>query len=248
MTFFVCFIFDIVYSKNMDAEIAIPLVVSEDAEIREARMFLVITIIVIVMLLWVSHMNCSRIPDRIGEQTIISQDIPNSIEQLYLKTGNETFISAIEHENSPVDVKTILLTNLNKRKIPVNKIVVKDNMGRMHIINKSSNMPYGDDGVQMIFTLPEQLKVQEIIIDVNQLCPYKSNIHTTQVDVVNQDKKITWKHGKNLPINHRYIYLDIVKPVIVYPEMQDILCEKENETSTCSQENKLNKHLQLNVW
>lgn len=231
----------------MDAGIAIPLVVSEDAEIREGRMFLVITIIIVVMLLWVNHMNCSRIPDVYGEQAIIKHDIPNSIEQLYLKK-NEGFTSALEYEGSPVDVKTILLTNLNKRKIPVNKIVVNDNRGRVHIINQSANIPYGDDGVQIIFTLPEQMKVQKITIDVNQFCTYRANIHTTQVDAVDENKKITWQYGKNLPINHRYIYLDIVKPVLVYPEMQDILCEKENDTSTCSQENKLNNHLQLNVW
>ena len=231
----------------MTTEIPIPLVVSEDAEIMEGRMFLVITIIIIVMLLWVNHMNCSHIPDAIGDQTVISRDIPNSIEHLYLQSKNESFTSVLEYENSPVDAKTILMTNLNKRKIPVNKIVVIDNQGRLHVIKQSANIPYGDDGVQMVFILPEQMKVQKIIIDVNQFCVYRANISTTQVDVINQDKKITWSHGKNLPINHRYVYLDIVKPVLVYPDKQDILCKKENDEPIHSQENKLNSILQMNA-
>lgn len=148
--------------------------------------------------------------------------------------------------NSTAPAKYIVLYNRNKKDIPVLKVAyIDENNALNYTTKKISN---ASNGITIIFELPEETNIKQIIIDKDYYSKYLHNITTTQVELRDSNNKVTWHNTDILSANSRYNYLHIVKPIIRYPIKSQKVCDALSNEGECSQENILNAALQNNTW
>jgi hypothetical protein len=210
----------------------LPLVKSEDSFSKNGKMVLVVGIIVIVMLVLMnSH-----------AQYQTDLYIPQYKKKNPVNMAPMEFdcINAEQH-NDPVMAKSIILYNLNKMSIPINKIVIigTDTQMEYFPIHRAVVSHPNKKGVRIRFELPKETQIKEIIIDVNAMYDDSRNITTTQVEVRDSDNTVVWSNCKPLQYDYRYVYLRIVKPKFIYPVMQQKLCNGLSGASDIVQENVL---------
>jgi hypothetical protein len=148
--------------------------------------------------------------------------------------------------NEPVIGKYIQITNINKKYIPINKIIIIDiNRKVIPIFNKSANtMKLGKNGITILYTLPKLINISQIIIDIDLSDKRSENIVTTQVRVRDNDYDTLWTNKKQLKLS-RYIELTIKQPTYIYPIPQQQL---NNNLTGIQQDDHLNFNLLENTW
>ena len=232
--------------------LSIPRIVREDAYTKNCRMAITIGIIILITL-WVFT---SSSDSNTSHKSIY---IPSDDAQHFAnrKLRMEPMASDEEIKNStfgePIKARYIVLINNDKKIIPVDKIVVvQKNRKVIERVRSQAKISYHNaTGVTMTFDLGPDKTITQIILDVNRFCgygsrhPLKNNIRTTQVEARDEDYHLRWFSETILPSDKRYLPLYIVRPHIIYPAPQEILC---NGNSICEQEHILNVHLQNNIW
>lgn len=216
-------------------EISVPRVVSESREETEWRLVCVVAAIIILMMMMLNY-NCSTIPDTVGDATIFRGELPQG---LFYK---DNFISSMNYENTFAPCKQIVLTNLNKVGIPTNRVVVVGKDYKMYMAKNIATLPF-NNGTQKIYELQEEMPIQQIILSVNKLCHFRDNIATTQIDVVDSDKNITWQSTSPLPIK-KNITIDINAPKFNYPDRQETITDPNRQ----NQEELLARKLIINTY
>jgi hypothetical protein len=146
---------------------------------------------------------------------------------------------------SPVNAQYIVLINNNKKIIPITKLVVVQKNRQLLELNRKLAKFTNDGGSIMSFNLNKEFSIAHLILDVDLFCRQKTNIATTQVELRDKNYKVVWSSDKPMFINTRYIYLDMVKANLIYPTMQNVLC---NGSGISNQEDKLIDHLKRDVW
>jgi hypothetical protein len=221
--------------------IQIPLIEREDALSKNCKMACTITVVVIIMM-WLSNS---------------SKSSHNSHSKIHMPTNCRNHKHSMEAMSSdtmkwsttgkPVNAQYIVLINNNKKKIPINKLViVQKNRQLVKVSRKDAkHINHNDKGITMTFDLGREFVATQIILDVSRFYKSRDNIATTQVEIRDKDYKIVWSSDKQLPSDKRYIYLQIVETNIIYPIPQEILC---NGSTIHEQENILTANLQTNVW
>lgn len=209
--------------------IDIPHVAREGYTSKNYKMVLVIVIILITIFTTMNK-SCSKKNIYFPDDKITEQFNPINVEHLL----------------SPVKCQYIVFTNLNKKVIPIRKIVIMLKNRRLVpiSINKAIIKNLGKNGTQITFKLKKEELITKIIIDLNVFCPSRKNMQTTQVDIRNKNNKSLWKYNKPLTVDERYINLFIKSPHIIHSDHHQLLYKN----SKCSQENILNTILQNNTW
>mgnify|MGYP000876610861 CR=1 FL=1 len=148
-----------------------------------------------------------------------------------------------EHKN--IVGKFIEIRNNNRKEIPLNKIIVmNDNRKLIQLLEFTTQQT--KTGVIYTYIIPEPEKIRQIILDI---CIYNSfidNVKTSQVSVLDDNKKVIWKYNNIINTDRRYHYIDISDPKIVYDRPNNLLCTNTDEE--CSQEKKLIISLAENIW
>ena len=140
-----------------------------------------------------------------------------------------------------VNAKKIIVYNTNRKQIPVSQIIlIETNTHMSYISVKDAKISHlSSDGISLEFNIPNEIMINQIIIDVDQ-CDTMSNITTTQIDIIDGNNTKVWSNYTPLKMGDRYIYIDIIKPVIKYEEPSNKLCTGLNKQSEYDQENQLN--------
>lgn len=216
----------------------IPRIISENLSETNLRMILSIGVIVVLIVLFMIMVEKNM-------------QIPNTGSKLR-KPGN----IGIKYENvtKPVVCQYVLLRNINKTNIPVDKIVVMSDDTQLHALYANDgnvciidqHSPYGS---MMLFYLPKEMMVTKIIIDSNPFGTYHNNLQTTQVETLDSNFNSTWTYTQTIRTDTRYAELPIVEPRIIYDTpSQSLPVERGNQCDGGTQELILNKHLASNIW
>ena len=213
----------------MDNGFNLPHIMKEGGTPKHCRMVVVIVIIIIMAIVF---MNYSNNPDVCFTDVEHMQDDP--VRKIY--------------SSDPITGQYIILTNLTKNRIPINKIVVTtENRNMINIpISHAIIKPTGKNGMSIMFKLPKEESITQVIIDMKKFCTYKKNITTTQMEIKNKNNKTVWKYNESLPSDKDYIYVYIRTPKIDYsvrPSPSQQLCNGSANTEY-DQENILNNSLQ----
>lgn len=201
--------------------LSIPLVKSEPNESKYGRMISTTFLIVVIVILYYQTIYQYQI------------DIPiNNRPKLFNHSNDlKTFVNA----------KKIIVYNTNRKQIPVSQIIlIETNTHMSYISVKDAKISHlSSDGISLEFNIPNEIMINQIIIDVDQ-CDTMSNITTTQIDIIDGNNIKVWSNYTPLKMGDRYIYIDIIKPVIKYEEPSNKLCTGLNKQSEYDQENQLN--------
>ena len=196
----------------------IPLVKSEPNESKYGRMISTTFLIVVIVILYYQTIYQYQI------------DIPINNRPKLFNCSNDlkTFVNA----------KKIIVYNTNRKQIPVSQIILIETNTHMSVKDaKISHL--SSDGISLEFNIPNEIMINQIIIDVDQ-CDTMSNITTTQIDIIDGNNIKVWSNYTPLKMGDRYISIDIIKPVIKYEEPSNKLCTGLNKQSEYDQENQLN--------
>lgn len=225
----------------------IPKVVGESEFYKSIKMTTVVCIIFIVMLVGL----------------LMQRDTPMLRNHHKTDQLDAVSIDINNAANIPILSKFIVLTNINRSKIPVRKVVVMTADRQLHML-ESNNPAHcktyksASGGIVMSFALLKEMAVSQIIIDVDVLDKSYPNIRTTQVELRDADNVIKWSYGKLLPVGDRQITVYVVEHKIIYDNKpQQILCGKgeltniygSNGGSSCNdQERRLTENIAINTW
>jgi hypothetical protein len=199
------------------AQFSIPKVVGETDESKNAKMTIVFVMLLIAILLCIHYQNQ---PDNTHNHHLTHAAHLNTVSVDLHNT--ET--------NSPIKGKYIILTNMSKKNIPVQKVVVMAANRQLYKIDveQSNHCKFnkaGKYGSIMEFELPKEMLISQIMIDVNQFCGSRDNIRTTQVEIRDADRKIVWTHDRLLAVGERYVTVYVVKHDIKLDNKpQQVLC------------------------
>jgi hypothetical protein len=148
--------------------------------------------------------------------------------------------------NKPVLGKFIQLINLNKKILPIYKIVVIDidrNIFPLYAKNaKHTNI--NTKGSMIQFDLPKPVYISQLTIELELDDKRKENIITTQVRIKNSEYDNVWSSTKPLYVN-KYVDVYVAQPRIIAPIQQQLL---DPNISTYGQEVELGYHLMKNTW
>lgn len=230
----------------------VPLIEREDLISKYIKMIttIAIAIFIILCLFQAYDANQCKIQNMIMDRDLI--DIKWDTEINAGSNGFEPFESDIPkiYENSPVKIKYVVVQNINKKLIPIRKIIVIDidrNLTEMSI-DESSMSDMGESGLSITFELPYEITATQIVLDVNSFCESNVNLHTTQMVLKDIDNNIVWENIEPFRIGKRYVYVYMVKHRIIYDEQMNGLCRGKPNDSDTKQELILNKFLSDNIW
>lgn len=151
-----------------------------------------------------------------------------------------------DDNTKPILGKFIQLINLNKKIIPIYKIVVIDEDRNIFPLY-TKNAKYTDihvKGSMLQFELSKPVYISQLIIDLELNDKRKENIITTQVRIRDSEYDTVWTNDKPLYVN-RYVDVYVAQPHIILPIPQQVL---DPDLSTFDQEVTLGYHLMKNTW
>ena len=169
---------------------------------------------------------------------------------IYIPHIDNTFKAIKSHKpydiTKPVIGKFIQLININKKILPVDKIVVVDNNNSIFPL-LTKNAKYTDinkKGSMIQYELSEPIHINQLIIDLNMFDARRGNITTTQVRIRDAEYDIVWSNNDPLSVE-RYNDVYMEKKNIIYPTQQQIL---DPNLSTNDHEATLGYNLMKNTW
>jgi hypothetical protein len=213
----------------------LPTVISENTGNTNCRMILSISIIIIVCLLIINTGSNRVCKD-------ISESVSTSVNNTYVHVSpNKYYVS------NPVQGQYIIIKNVNKKKLPINKIVVIGTNRQLYPLEReqSTIKKICDYGISFTFKLPMSVTISQIVIDINPYYQDQKNMRSAQVEIRDSNFKQVWQNTKQLNIESGYIFVYIQKPKIVEGDPQQVLCDG---SLNCAQENVLNFQLQRDIW
>lgn len=231
------------------AQFNIPRVENETYQSQNTKMTITISIIFILILLGVYLQKSPSMPHL--HHTTAQLDSISAISNDISKPSN----------NLPVPAKYITLTNINRKNIPVTKIVVMSVDRQLHPIYIKNSTKFNKcGGIVLEFELPKEMPIVQLIIDVDVLCESHLNIRTTQIELHDMSHKLVWSYGKLMPVGNRYITVYVVEPNIIYDNKpQQVLCNGSTvgchglstpayRSQDCNQELLLSENIATNSW
>lgn len=226
----------------MENVLTVPRVVNEGKISQIYKLILFIGIIVFIIIFLMNNMyndnDISKYNIKYNNKKCIKMDYMNS---------NNIKNTQI---NNAINIKKIILYNLNKSTIPINQIILIDNdNNKTSIQNKNietHRIGINSSGIEMYFNLCTELMIKTIIIDIDLLSDDVSNILTSQIKVYDKDNNISWNNTNPLSIKNRYITLTMTNSHIIYPHTSNNLTSLMYNES--KKEDKLNSILEENTW
>lgn len=219
--------------------VKIPLVKRESVSERNCRMGITVVFIVMLVLCMFDSATSSRRSHKNIPMPINCRNHKHSLEAM---KSDEIRWSTT---GKPIAGRYIHLINNNKKLIPINRLVVLADEMIEKTRSVAKIIDHNDTGTTMIFDLKAEHDITQLVLEVNMFCRGRDNIRTTQIEIRDKDYKIVWSSDEPLPLGLRQIPVYIVKPNIVYPVPQVILCDG---SSIPDQEKTLISHLQTNIW
>ena len=227
----------------------VPRVENESDSSKNTKMTTVICIVFITILLLIYLQKPKSVP-HVHHTT-------NQLETVAIDIHNNT-------TNTPVAGKYVVLTNINRKNIPVKKIVAIGANRQLYPVDIKDASKFnkaGGNGIVIEFELPKEILITQIIVDVDVLCGSHPNIRTTQVELRDADHKMVWSYGELMPVGDRYVTVYVVKPKIVYDNKpQQVLCNASAgngryghgtpayRSQDCNQELILTDNIATNSW
>ena len=175
-------------------------------------------------------------------------------KELELSTNNDKNNNDMSEilENLTVSKKYINITgkyikiyNTTKKSLPINDILIINNKRKL-IKLKKIKINIINTGVEYIYEIPNIENVVKIIIDINKYSKSINNIKTSNINILDFNKKIIWSYDNIINTTNRYVNIDIKSAIIVFNRPNNILCKKTS--SQCDQEKSLNINLIENSW
>jgi hypothetical protein len=208
----------------------LPLVIRESDDSSNNKMIISIVILTLLILFVISFNNVDNV-----------ECMSTSVNNTYVHVPRNEY-----YTTNPINGHYIVIKNLNKKRLPIKKIIVVGTNRQLYPIEIKQSVvkQIGQYGISFTFKLPKKILIAQIIIDMNYNKTQK-NMHTSIVEIKDKDLKTKWKNSDPLLINSRYIYVYIQKPKIIHDEPQQILC---NGLPGRAQENILNFKLQRDNW
>ena len=197
--------------------------------------------------------------EKIRFKQILSTQFKDNITDLKWNTisSNEDYMEPMsshinkKYKLQPISAKYIILQNINRKTIPVNKIIIIDNTRQIYKISiDEASIKNMGSGISITFTLPRELIVTQIILDINIFCASQKNMRTTQLTLKDKKYNTTFENETPFDVGKRYIYIHMIKPKIIYggSEPEDGLCRGKPGVSDSDQELILNESLLHNTW
>lgn len=150
-----------------------------------------------------------------------------------------------KREHKDIIGKYIEIKNNNRKKIPINKvIVINDNQEVIPLINFTTLQT--KTGVIYTYILPKTETIRQIILDISIFNYFIENVKTSQVSILDETKNSIWVYNQIINTNNRYYTINISEPKIIYDRPKNLLCTNIDED--CSQEKQLIISLAENVW
>ncbi len=231
------------------AQFNIPRVERETDASKNVKMTTVICIIFIIVLMAIY---LQKTPDTPHFHHAHSQ-----LDSVAIDIHNNT-------TNEPVMAKYVVLTNINRKNIPVKKIVAMAANRQLYPVDIKKVAKFSKtagNGTVLEFELPKEIPVVQLIVDVDVMCGSHPNIRTTQVELRDANHKMVWSYGQLMPVGDRYVTVYVVKPKIVYDTApQQVLCNGSTcdgrygygtpayRSQDCNQELVLTDNIATNSW
>ena len=212
-----------------------PSVISENVSNTNFKMILSIGVVIILCMLIMNVGSDSVCKD-------ITEGMSTSVNNTYVHVSPSEY-----YVTNPVKGQYIVIKNVNKKKMPINKIVVIGTNRQLYPLKRkqATIKPVGKYGASFTFKLPRPVTISQIVIDVNPFCQDQKNMRSAQLEIRDADFKQMWQNVDQLHIGSGYIFVYVQKPKIVEGDPQQILCDG---SLNCTQENVLNFQLQRDIW
>lgn len=213
----------------------LPSVISENIEDTNCKMVLSVGIIIIICLLIINTGSNRVFRD-------ISEGMSTSVNNTYVHVSPSEY-----YVTNPVKGRYVIIKNINKKNLPINKIVVIGTNKQLYPLKRKQAVikPIGKYGIAFTFKLPRSVTISQIVIDINSYCQDQVNMRSAQVEIRDMDFKQVWQNTEQLHIGSRYIFVHIQKSKIIDGDPQQVLCDG---SLNCTQENVLNFQLQRDIW
>ena len=220
--------------------VAIPEIINENSINETYRLILYIIIMILILLM----LNSFKSPSCINTNNLELSNLTNV-------DNNSTILNLKEHltNNQLTDIsgKYIQISNMNKKYIPINKIIIINNKRKLIVLTDFEKKET-NTGVIFIYRIPTIENITKIILDTAKFNRYLDNVKTSNISILDSDKNIVWTYNNiiNVQKDRRYIDINIIDPIIKYDRPNNILCK--NTSENCDQEKQLNISLIKNTW
>jgi hypothetical protein len=206
----------------------IPLVKRENDISKTCKMLFIISSVIILIICFFYY----------KKKDIYLQPIFNNVEPIKSVVSND--------KTQPMLGKFIQLINLNKKNLPIYKIVIIDKDRNIFPIytKYAKILNIGKKGSTIQYELPKSIYISQIIIELNTFDARAKNITTTQVRIRDAEFDTVWTNNKSLYID-KYVNVYVANPNLIYPTPQQIL---NPDLSAYEQEVALGYHLMSNTW
>jgi hypothetical protein len=151
-----------------------------------------------------------------------------------------------DDKTKPVLGKFIQFVNIDKKILPINKIIIIDKDRNMIPISlgNAKVSPSNEKGSILEFELARPTYITQFIIDLNINDKRCDNILTTQVRIRDSDYDTVWTNKDQLYVD-KYVDVYVARPHMIYPIPQHVL---DPNLSKDGQEVTLGFHLMSNTW